>query len=329
TRCPRIVAASAAHAAGTNAAIARRERLSRGRARHRPQGVVCPTALPDADDGPLTEQVSVGRPTPSRVLRRRPLRRSGSRLPSFHAETNPWERRPGVHACAPAAARDPKGRARRLVGGASGTRAPPLQPRQGLLAGRGVHEGRPGRLLLQRLEPPAAAPGAAAAHDEADARRDRRRRLLREVGAGGRLIKQADPDKVTMAWRVTDRAGKIFIDHNMNRQGANIAAAYSLRPEPRAPVSTPLTWDEVRAGGFEPQDFRIDNVWERFATVGDLWAGVRGGPGADLGVALDALGVEVEEDDPVRGLLPRTAAPDVRTKTSDEIALTSKDPALL
>src|SRR5207244_2339339 len=63
-------------------------------------------------------------------------------------------------------------------------------------------------------------------------------------------------------------------------------------------------------------------------TVGDLWAGVREGPGADLGAALDALGVEVEEDDPVRGPLPRTAAPDVRGKTSDEIALASKDPAL-
>ena len=148
------------------------------------------------------------------------------------------------------------------------------------------------------------------------------------VGACGRLIKQADPDQVTMAWRVADRSGKIFIDHNMNRQGANIAAAYSLRPEPRAPVSTPLTWDEVRAGGFEPQDFRIDNVWERFAKVGDLWAGVREGPGADLAAALGALGVEVEEDDPVRGPLPRTAAPSIETKTSDEIALASKDPAL-
>ena len=148
------------------------------------------------------------------------------------------------------------------------------------------------------------------------------------VGACGRLIKEADPDKVTMAWRVADRSGKIFIDHNMNRQGANIAAAYSLRPEPRAPVSTPLTWDEVRAGGFEPQDFRIDNVWERFAKVGDLWTGVRDGPGADLAAALGALGVEVEEDDPVRGPLPRTAAPSVETKTSDEIALASKDPAL-
>ena len=87
------------------------------------------------------------------------------------------------------------------------------------------------------------------------------------VGACGRMITKADPDRVTMAWKIADRTGKVFIDHNMNRQGANIAAAYSLRPEPRAPVSTPLTWDEVFEGGFEPQDFRIDNVWDRFAEV--------------------------------------------------------------
>jgi bifunctional non-homologous end joining protein LigD len=146
------------------------------------------------------------------------------------------------------------------------------------------------------------------------------------VGACGRMIGRADPDRVTMAWRIADRAGKVFIDHNMNRQGANIAAAYSLRPELRAPVSTPLTWDEVRAGGFEPQDFRIENVWDRFARVGDLWAGVLG-PGMDLGAALDALGVVVEEDEEA-GRLPRTAAPSVRGKSSAEIAEASKDPAL-
>jgi DNA ligase D-like protein (predicted ligase)/DNA ligase D-like protein (predicted polymerase)/DNA ligase D-like protein (predicted 3'-phosphoesterase) len=146
------------------------------------------------------------------------------------------------------------------------------------------------------------------------------------VGACGRLIGRADPDRVTMAWRVADRTGKIFIDHNMNRQGANIAAAYSLRPEPRAPVSTPLTWGEVQAGGFEPQDFRIDNVWERFERVGDLWTSVREGPFNDLSEAMEALGVEPEEDP--SGPLPRTAAEAVRRKTSDEIALASKDPNL-
>ncbi|HSL11941.1 MAG TPA: non-homologous end-joining DNA ligase, partial [Actinomycetota bacterium] len=149
------------------------------------------------------------------------------------------------------------------------------------------------------------------------------------VGACGRLIREADPDHVTMAWRVADRAGKIFIDHNMNRSGANIASAYSLRPEPGATVSTPLTWDEVEAGGFEPRDFRIDNVWERFAEVGDLFAGVRG-EGEDLAAALDALGVDVEEEERAHPLprFPRTASPKARERTSDEIALASKDPAL-
>jgi DNA ligase D-like protein (predicted ligase)/DNA ligase D-like protein (predicted polymerase)/DNA ligase D-like protein (predicted 3'-phosphoesterase) len=148
------------------------------------------------------------------------------------------------------------------------------------------------------------------------------------VGAAGRLIREADPDHVTMAWRVADRTGKIFIDHNMNRSGANIASAYSLRPEAGATVSTPLTWAEVDAGGLEPRDFRIDNVWERFGAVGDLFAGVRGA-GADLDAALDALGVDVEEEERKHPLpIPRTASPKVKEKTSDEIALASKDPAL-
>ena len=147
------------------------------------------------------------------------------------------------------------------------------------------------------------------------------------VGACGRLIRDADPDRVTMAWKIDDRAGKVFIDHNMNRSGANIAAAYSLRPEPRAPVSTPLTWDEVIHGGFEPQDFRIDNVWDRFARLGDLFAPVREGPFMDLAHAVEALGVQVEE--PPAGPLPRTAAPSTRTKTSEEIAAASKDPNLM
>ncbi|MEZ0234088.1 MAG: non-homologous end-joining DNA ligase [Actinomycetota bacterium] len=153
------------------------------------------------------------------------------------------------------------------------------------------------------------------------------------VGAAGRLIKDADPDRVTMAWKIVDRTGKIFIDHNMNRSGANIAAAYSVRPEPRASVSTPLTWDEVFEGGFEPGDFRIDNVWERFERVGDLFEGVRT-EAADLTSALEALGVAPERVDgaaaqpAVDAPLPRTAAKAVAARTAEDIAAASKDPAL-
>ena len=150
------------------------------------------------------------------------------------------------------------------------------------------------------------------------------------VGACGRLILDADPDRVTMAWKISDRDGKIFIDHNMNRSGANIAAAYSVRPEPRASVSTPLTWDEVFEGGFEPEDFRIDNVWERWARTGDLFSGVREGPFLHLDQALDALGVVADtEPDVLDQRLPRTASTNTRTRSAEEVVAASKDPKLL
>jgi bifunctional non-homologous end joining protein LigD len=104
----------------------------------------------------------------------------------------------------------------------------------------------------------------------------------------GRLVVRAYPEKATMAWPVADRAGKIFIDHQMNRSGANIASVYSLRPLPGAPVSTPLDWDELD-DDLEPGDFRIDNLWERFAD------GDRFGPvltdRQSLAPAMEALGL--------------------------------------
>jgi DNA ligase D-like protein (predicted ligase)/DNA ligase D-like protein (predicted polymerase)/DNA ligase D-like protein (predicted 3'-phosphoesterase) len=138
------------------------------------------------------------------------------------------------------------------------------------------------------------------------------------VGTVGRMIEKADRDRVTMAWKIERRTGKVFIDHNMNRSGANIAAVYSLRPEARATVSTPLTWDEVEAG-VTPQDFRIDNVWERLNKVGDLFEGVRTEP-QDLTDALEALGLASEK--------AFTAPRKQRRRSSKEVIAASKDPNL-
>jgi bifunctional non-homologous end joining protein LigD len=132
------------------------------------------------------------------------------------------------------------------------------------------------------------------------------------VGSVGRAIRDADPDRVTMKPRVADRDGHIYIDHNMNREGANIAATYSLRPEPGATVSTPVTWEEV-AKGVTPQDFRIDNVFERLARIGDLFRPVLDEP-QDPSEAFTAVGVEFESSEAV--------------SKSDEIIAKSKDPQL-
>ena len=138
------------------------------------------------------------------------------------------------------------------------------------------------------------------------------------VGTLGRTIERADREHVTMAWQIDKRTGKVFIDHNMNRRGANISAVYSLRPEAGATVSTPLLWEEVDEG-VTPQDFRIDNVFERFEKLGDLFEGVRTSP-QELGPALEAVG------------LPSTKAIEVgrtrRRRTSEEVIAASKDPDL-
>ena len=116
------------------------------------------------------------------------------------------------------------------------------------------------------------------------------------VGRVGHLIRKADPDRVTMEWEVRKRTGKVFIDHNMNRVGANIAAVHSVRPEPGATVSTPLTWDEVEEGDVRPGDFTIRTVWDRFLGGDDPFRGILENH-QDISAALDALGVP--RDDPL------------------------------
>ena len=79
------------------------------------------------------------------------------------------------------------------------------------------------------------------------------------------------PKLLTSEYRIADRPkGRVLVDYNQNAWGRTLASIYSPRPKPRATVSTPLTWDEVRKG-VAIADFRIDNVRGRFSQLGDLW----------------------------------------------------------
>lgn len=88
----------------------------------------------------------------------------------------------------------------------------------------------------------------------------------------GRFLLRQRPRDLTMEWSVSKRSGKIFLDHNMNVMGKNMASVYSLRPLPGAPVSAPLRWDELDR--VYPNDFNIDTVPERLDEAGDLWEGI-------------------------------------------------------
>jgi bifunctional non-homologous end joining protein LigD len=73
-------------------------------------------------------------------------------------------------------------------------------------------------------------------------------------------------------YRVASRPkGRVLVDYNQNVLGKTLASVYSVRPKPRAPVSTPVTWAELKKG-IAIDDFRIDNVPARIRRRGDLWA---------------------------------------------------------
>jgi bifunctional non-homologous end joining protein LigD len=79
------------------------------------------------------------------------------------------------------------------------------------------------------------------------------------------------PALMTSEYRRENRPrGRVLVDYNQNRWGSTLASIYSVRPRSLAPVSTPLTWQEVEKGA-SIEDFRIDNVRARLAKTGDLW----------------------------------------------------------
>ncbi|MEI2778868.1 MAG: DNA polymerase domain-containing protein [Tetrasphaera sp.] len=87
----------------------------------------------------------------------------------------------------------------------------------------------------------------------------------------GRELEKRD-DGVTTAWWKEERGERIFVDFNQNCRDRTIASAYSLRPIPGAPVSTPMTWAEL-AEVRDPAAYNLFTVPERVA-AGDPWAGI-------------------------------------------------------
>jgi bifunctional non-homologous end joining protein LigD len=96
------------------------------------------------------------------------------------------------------------------------------------------------------------------------------------------------PKLLTSEYKVAKRPrGRVLVDYNQNAWGRTLASIYSVRPRPRAPVSTPVTWTEIDRG-IQIEDFRMDNVRTRIAKTGDLWKPLLQARGrADLSAFMD------------------------------------------
>jgi DNA ligase D len=120
--------------------------------------------------------------------------------------------------------------------------------------------------------------------------------------AFARELERRLPAEVTTRWWKEERGERIFVDYNQNARDRTIASAYSVRPKAGAPVSAPLTWDELAE--VTPEDFTVATMPARFADVGDRHTGID-----DAAYSLQPL-LDMYERDAAEGLGDMPYPPD-------------------
>ncbi|HET7386353.1 MAG TPA: non-homologous end-joining DNA ligase [Nocardioidaceae bacterium] len=96
--------------------------------------------------------------------------------------------------------------------------------------------------------------------------------VRRAALAFAREVERRTAEVTTTWWRKDRDPTQLFVDYNQNARDHTIAAAYSVRGNPEATVSTPVGWDEI--DDVDPRDCTIATVPARFAELGDLHAGI-------------------------------------------------------
>jgi len=101
------------------------------------------------------------------------------------------------------------------------------------------------------------------------------------------MMQKELPNLTSIERLTSKRKGKIYLDFLQNRPQATLAAAYSVRPKPGAPVSMPLHWEEVKKG-LKITNYTIRNVMPMLKERGDLFKGVLG-KGIDMKACIKRL----------------------------------------
>lgn len=115
--------------------------------------------------------------------------------------------------------------------------------------------------------------------------------VRRAALAFAREVERRAPSEVTTTWWRKDRdPAAVFVDFNQNTRDHTMASAYSVRGNPRATVSAPVTWSEI--DDVAPDDFTIATMPARFAELGDLHAEID-----DVEHRLDTLIEWADRDD--------------------------------
>lgn len=90
-----------------------------------------------------------------------------------------------------------------------------------------------------------------------------------------RTVGRIMPELVSWEWTVSDRRGLARLDFSQNAINKTLVAPYSTRPAAGAPVSVPITWDELDDPDLRPDRWTIRTLPARLDEVGDLFHDAR------------------------------------------------------
>jgi len=93
------------------------------------------------------------------------------------------------------------------------------------------------------------------------------RELARDAA---RILVDRAPDLLTLEARKNKRGDRVLVDVQRNGYGQTAVPAYAVRARPGAPVSTPITWEELSR--VEPDQHTIRTIGRRLSRGGDRWA---------------------------------------------------------
>ncbi|HLO35263.1 MAG TPA: hypothetical protein VK194_04240, partial [Candidatus Deferrimicrobium sp.] len=86
-----------------------------------------------------------------------------------------------------------------------------------------------------------------------------------------RAIGATVPELVSWEWAKGARGGKARLDYTQNASIKTLVAPYAVRPAAGAPVSAPISWDELDDPALRPDGWTIRTIVERVERVGDLF----------------------------------------------------------
>lgn len=114
------------------------------------------------------------------------------------------------------------------------------------------------------------------------------------------------PKETTLHIKKEARKGRVLIDIFRIRSGQSIVSPYSLRGRNGAPVSMPLTWDEL-AHVKTPLEFNISNAVDKVIQDGDAWEGI------------DAFAVEIHTHRKAKVVKEKKLPPNAKHKTPEQL----------